>query len=310
MPDGGIYKEAEMSVEKIEKVAVIGTGTLGTQIALQAAFYGYPVAVYDRDPGQFGRMLEIIRFRIHNSGKRATPAFEQIPETAAKVALCASLDQALREADLVIEAIPEVLSLKRELFGKLDAMAPERAILATNSSSIPISQIESATGRPEQCLNIHFYALDIRRGMADVMRGTATSDDTFQRAVQWVRSVGCTPLSVNSESIGFCFNRVWRAVKRESLHMWADGISDFRDIDRGWMIFTGMPQGPFGMMDSIGLDVIYGIEQVYYDASRDPKDHPPEKLKAMIERNELGVKTGKGFYTYPDPAYRDPDFLK
>ncbi|MEW6335454.1 MAG: 3-hydroxyacyl-CoA dehydrogenase NAD-binding domain-containing protein [Thermodesulfobacteriota bacterium] len=299
-----------MSVEKNEKAAVIGTGTLGTQIALQAAFHGHPVAAYDRDPEQFGRMLEIIRFRIQNSGKRATPAFEHMHETAAKVTLCTSLEEALRDADLVIEAIPEDLPLKRELFEKLDAIAPKKAILATNSSSIPISKIESATGRPEKCVNIHFYALDIRRGMADVMRGSATSDDTFHRAVQWVRSIGCMPLAVRRESIGFCFNRVWRAVKRESLHMWADGISDFQDIDRGWMIFTGMSQGPFGMMDNIGLDVIYGIEQVYYEASRDPKDHPPGELKAMIDRNELGVKTGRGFYTYPEPAYRDPNFLK
>jgi 3-hydroxybutyryl-CoA dehydrogenase len=92
--------------------------------------------------------------------------------------------------------------------------------------------------------------------------------------------------------------------------MWADGISDFQDIDRGWMIFTGMPLGPFGMMDNIGLDVVYGIEMVYYEESRDPKDHPPEQLKAMIDRKEMGVKTGKGFYTYPTPAYKDPNFLK
>ena len=159
-------------------------------------------------------------------------------------------------------------------------------------------------------MNIHFYALDTKQGMADVMGGTKTSDETFNRGREWVRSIGCTPLAVNKESLGFCFNRVWRAVKRETLHMWADGISDFKDIDRGWMIFTGMPQGPFGMMDNIGLDVVYGIEMVYYEESRDPKDQPPEQLKAMIDRKEMGVKTGKGFYTYPNPAYKDPNFFE
>ncbi|EKD40723.1 MAG: putative 3-hydroxyacyl-CoA dehydrogenase [uncultured bacterium] len=299
-----------MSLQKIEKVAVIGTGTLGTQIALQAAFYGTRVTAYDPDHTQFERMLKMIRFRIQNSGKKATPAFEDIPGTAKKIILCSSLEEALRDVDLVIEAVPEDIPIKREVFGKLDAIAPKKAILATNSSSIPISKIESATGRPEKCMNIHFYALEIKQGMADVMGGTRTSDDTFDQGREWVRSIGCIPLAVNKESLGFCFNRVWRAVKRETLHMWADGISDFQDIDRGWMVFTGMAQGPFGMMDNIGLDVVYGIEMVYYEESRDLKDYPPEKLKAMIDRKEMGVKTGKGFYTYPNPAYKDPSFLK
>jgi 3-hydroxybutyryl-CoA dehydrogenase len=91
--------------------------------------------------------------------------------------------------------------------------------------------------------------------------------------------------------------------------MWADGFVDFKDIDRGWMIFTGMTLGPFGLMDNVGLDVVYDIEMVYYNESNDPKDHPPEALKSMIQRNELGVKTGKGFYTYPDPEYATPEFI-
>lgn len=299
-----------MLAGQIEKVAIVGTGTLGTQIALQAAFHGCRVRAYDPDPAQFSRMLTLLEFRIRNSGKKATPAFEHIPETAKQIMLCPSLEAALVDAEIVIEAIPEQIPLKREIFEQLDAIAPRKAILATNSSSIPISKIESATQRPEKCLNIHFYAMDTRQGMADVMAGTKTSDDTFQQGIEWVRSIGCIPLTVNRESIGFCFNRVWRAIKRETLHMWADGISDLQDIDRGWMVFTGMPQGPFGMMDNIGLDVVYGIERVYYEASQDPRDRPPEKLKAMIDRNELGVKTGKGFYRYPNPAYKDPGFLK
>ena len=92
--------------------------------------------------------------------------------------------------------------------------------------------------------------------------------------------------------------------------MWAEGFVDFRDIDRGWMIFTGMAYGPFGLMDNVGLDVVYDIEMVYYNESKDPKDHPPEALKAKVDRKELGIKTKKGFYTYPDPEYSRPDFLK
>ena len=109
---------------------------------------------------------------------------------------------------------------------------------------------------------------------------------------------------------GFVFNRVWRAVKRECLHLVAQGVASFEDVDRAWMIMTGGDVGPFGLMDMVGLDVVRDIERVYYGESGDPRDAPPQMLLDKIARGELGVKTGKGFYTYPHPAYEDPDWLK
>ena len=122
--------------------------------------------------------------------------------------------------------------------------------------------------------------------------------------------ISCVPLTVKKEIFGFCFNLVWRTIKREALHMWAEGFVYFTDIDRAWMIFHGTPVGPFGLMDRVGLDVVYDIEAVYFNESKDPKDRPPDALKAKIEQKELGVKTGKGFYTYPSPEYGRFDFLK
>ena len=142
------------------------------------------------------------------------------------------------------------------------------------------------------------------------MGGNQTSPDVLETGKRWIRSVGCIPLLVKKESLGFCFNRVWRAVKRETLHMWAEGLVDFQDIDRAWMVWTGMSQGPFGIMDAIGLDVVYGIEMVYFNESQEPRDFPPQALREMVDRKELGVKTGKGFYSYPNPEYRNPGFLK
>lgn len=146
--------------------------------------------------------------------------------------------------------------------------------------------------------------------MVDIMGGTRTTAETIEAGKAWIRSIGCVPLTVKKEILGFCFNRIWRTVKCEALHLWAEGFVDFRDIDRAWMIFTGMPQGPFGLMDAVGLDVVYNIEMMYYDESKDPKDHPPEALKVMVDRKELGTKTEKGFYTYPDPEFSRPDFVK
>ena len=296
--------------EKIRKVAVVGTGLLGTQIAIQAACFGYEVSAHDPDEGSFNRVQQNLKAAMKISGGEPIVPMEDWKKAANKVKFCKELEEALRDADIVIEAVPEVLELKRKVFERLDALARRGAILATNSSSIPISKIESATARPEKCLNIHFYGLVRGMNMVDIMGGTKTTAETMEAGKAWIRSIGCVPLTVKKEILGFCFNRVWRAIKRETLYMWAEGFVDFRDIDRGWMIFTGMTQGPFGLMDNVGLDVVYDIEMVYYNESKDPKDHPPEALKAMVDRKELGLKTGKGFYTYPDPEYGRPDFLK
>ena len=299
-----------MTKSKIRKVAVIGTGTLGSQIAIHSAYHGYDVSAYDADPKSLEKVLRMIQVRIANSNRKPVIPLKEIQRQAKKIKREKTLERAVRDADLVIEAIPEDLMLKWMIFKEIDLYAPKKAILATNSSSIPVSRIESATRRPERCLNLHFYSLDLGRNITDVMGGTKTTRQVLETGEEWVRSIGCVPLTVNKELLGFCFNRVWRAVKRETLHMWAGGYADFKDIDRGWMIWTGMSQGPFGIMDAVGLDVVYGIEMVYYNESKDRRDYPPAALKKMIQRNQLGVKTAKGFYTYPNPEFKKPGFLK
>ena len=296
--------------EKIKKVAVVGTGTLGTQIAILTACYNYEVFVWDIDEGSFNSGMQKLKASMKTAGKKSAFPYDDVGKVANTVTFCKDLEEALRDADLVIEAVPEDLELKRKTFERLDALAPQEAILATNSSSIPISKIESATNRPEQCLNTHFYYPAIGHNMVDVMGGTKTTPEVIETARAWVRSLGLVPLTVKKEILGFCFNRVWRAIKREALYMWAEGFVDFRDIDRAWIIFTGMAYGPFGLMDNVGLDVVYDIEMVYYNESKDPKDHPPKALKDKVDRKELGIKTKKGFYIYPDPEYTRPDFLK
>ena len=296
--------------QPIKKVALIGTGTLGTQIAVQAACYGYDVKAFDQDPESFPKTLQRIRGLMKMRGKGPTLPMEEWEQGAQKVRLTKDLAEAVKEVDLAIEAVLENLELKRKVFSQMDSLAPPDAILATNSSSIPVSKIENATKRPEKCLNLHFYIPASSMNIVDIMGGTKTTAQTMEAGQQFIRSIGCIPLTVKKEILGFCFNSIWRAIKRQTLYMWARGYVDFRDIDRGWMIFTGMSQGPFGLMDTVGLDVVYDIEMVYYKESEDPKDHPPQALKAMIERNELGVKSGKGFYTYPNPEYARHDFLK
>jgi len=146
--------------------------------------------------------------------------------------------------------------------------------------------------------------------MADVMGGSKTLPEVIEAGRNFIRSLGDIPLTVKKEILGFCFNRVWRAIKKETLYMWGNGFVDHTDIDRAWMIFTGMKMGPFALMDSVGLDVVHDIEMVYANESKDSKDVPPKALKDMIDKGDLGVKSGKGFYTYPNPDFLDPNFLK
>jgi 3-hydroxybutyryl-CoA dehydrogenase len=292
-------------------IAVVGTGTLGAQIAMLASNAGYNVTIFDQQAGAFDAMMDKLQADLKTKQVEPFIPFEQWPACRQQIKQFQSLAEAVKDADLVIEAVPENLDLKREVFRQLGQMTSPETVLATNSSSIPISHIEESSARPERCLNLHFYMALHGMNMADVMGGSRTLPEVLEKGIRWVRSLGCIPLTVKKELLGFCFNRVWRAVKREVLYMWANDFVDFRDVDRAWMKFTGREDrpGPFGLMDAVGLDVIYDIEMVYYRNSKDPKDHPPEALKEKIERGELGVKTGKGFYSYPDAEYLQDDFL-
>ena len=134
--------------------------------------------------------------------------------------------------------------------------------------------------------------------MVDIMRGTQTSDETFEAGKKWIESIECFPLVVKKECLGFVFNRVWRAVKKECLKIWEGDYADPKTVDKAWEIFTGMPMGPFQIMDGIGLDVVFDVEMSYYNESGNPDDKPPNKLKELVENGDLGLKSGKGIYTY------------
>ncbi|UCF93748.1 MAG: hypothetical protein JSW39_06205 [Desulfobacterales bacterium] len=294
-----------------DQVAVVGAGTLGAQIALLSAYAGYQVMLYDTRPGIFKETIMTIRSDLQSKNVDPFIPYAQWPACEERIQSVNNLAEAVGAAELVVEVVPENLGLKQQVFQELGRKAPSHAILATNSSSIPVSRLEASSGRPERCLNIHFYMPLRGMNIADVMGGTRTVPEVLDTGIRWVRSLGVIPLTVKKELLGFCFNRVWRAIKREVLHMWAEGFVDFRDIDRAYMVFTGNREdaGPFGLMDRVGLDVVYDIEMVYYKESGDPKDHPPEALRQKVAQGELGVKTGKGFYTYPDPEYLRAGFL-
>ncbi|MBN1828302.1 MAG: hypothetical protein JW884_04045 [Deltaproteobacteria bacterium] len=292
------------------RIAVVGTGILGAQIALLAAHGGYEVKIYDPREGAFDDTYRRIYHDLKAKGATPHVPWDRWDSCRKAVKAMTNLDRAVEDAEMVIEAVPESLALKKKVFRELGEKSPSNCILATNSSSMPVSRFENESGRPERCLNIHFYFPLQGVNMVDIMGGTRTLPEVMEKGADWIRSIGCVPLTVNKEILGFCFNRVWRAIKKEVLYLWGNDFVDFRDIDRAWMIFTGMKEGPFAVMDKVGLDVVYDIEMVYYSDSQDPKDMPPNELMNKIERGELGVKSGIGFYKYPDPEFLQADFLK
>lgn len=283
---------------------------MGGQIGLQCAVHGYAVWTHDVSEPALQRCAEeqvsVLDEQI-DAGVVSADGRQAILD---RIRFTTSLSEAASAADVMIEAIREELDVKREVFRALDEICPPHAILATNSSSIRISRIEDATNRPDKVLNIHFVHPVWRHPFVELMRGSSTSDESFETLRDFADSIGMIPFRVRCESTGFIFNRIWRAVKKEALRVVDLGIATAEDVDRTWMIQMETSMGPCALMDRIGLDVVRDIEQVYFEESGDPADAPPKILLDKIEKGELGAKTGKGFYTYPNPAFESPDFLR
>jgi 3-hydroxybutyryl-CoA dehydrogenase len=292
-----------------EKVAIVGAGFLGTQIALLSAYSGYKVSVYDTKESAFDDTYKRLVTDFKNKGINPVIPWDKWDNLKNEIKFSTDIAVALKDVDLVVEAVFEEIETKRKVFKLMGDNTPAKTIFASNSSSMPISKMEESSGRPERCINTHFYLPLQGMNMADLAPGTKTLPEVMDKGDAWIRSLNCVPLRVKKEILGFVFNNVWRAIKRQALYMWGNDFADFRDIDRAWRIFTGTKFGVFSLMDSVGLDVVYDIEMVYYNDSKDPKDKPPDALLEKIKRGELGVKSGKGFYTYPNPEFLQPDFL-
>lgn len=274
---------------EINKVGIVGAGFTGKQIAAQSALNSFIVSVYDPDL----MVLENAEKYIKGVLKR-----NKRLDAIQNVLYYSDLVKALKGVDLVVEAVPENLELKMKVFSQIDEIAPTHTIIGTNSSSYPVSKIESAVKRKDKVLNLHFYPPIPMRPMVDIMRGSETSDETFELGKNWIISIGCEPIVVKKECLGFVFNRIWHSARKEALNMWDKGFADIETIDTAWKIFTGMKMGPFVLMDGIGLDTVYAVQMSYFEESGDPRDKPPDALKEMVEKGNLGMKSGKGFYTW------------
>jgi 3-hydroxybutyryl-CoA dehydrogenase len=276
-------------------VSIVGAGTLGRRLALVYAAGGSEVRIFDLSAEQ----REAARDYVEKHVTQTQQTLGLHPARRGRVAVSDDLQEAVAGGWMVIEAVPEKIDIKTELFGDLDRLAEPDAILCSNSSSIPTSQMIGKVEHPERVLNTH-YQTPPDQNAVELMSCGKTDDGVIDALMEKIPQYGLVPFRVRRESDGFIFNRIWAAVKRECLMVVEEGVAPPEDVDALWEIFTRAGVPPFRLMDRVGLDVVLAIEE-HYAAVRDGIPQGPRKLlHEYIDQGRLGVKSGHGFYEYPD----------
>ncbi len=287
-----------MNIDDIRKITVTGAGQMGSQIAMQAALHGFEVTLHDIASAQLEAAVASNRKHLERRVAKGTLTPPALEEALARLRTTTSLEEACAGTDFVIEAVVELLEVKREVFQKLDAFCPAHAILATNSSYLGNSQLAAVTRRPAQVLNLHFFYPPLIMRLVEVVKGEQTSAATLQLAADWVRRIGKEPVVLHKELPGFLVNRILRAITNEAYFLLENGVASFADIDRACELGLNHPMGPFKLSDFSGLDIGYNARLEVYRQSGDPQDKPVPSLERRVLRGDLGRKTGRGFYDY------------
>lgn len=276
-------------------VLVVGSGAMGSQIAMVTALAGYQVALFDIQPAALDKARSELRARTARMVEKGklTAADEQ----AAHERL--TYTTSLTAADLVIEAAVEKLHVKRQIFAELDTLLPPHAIFASNSSSFVPSSLASAVNRTELVCNLHFFNPALVMKCVEVVPGPATAPSTVAQCVDFVNSIGKTPVVLDKEIHGFIANRILNAVRDEAIRLHEGGIASVEAIDTACRTALGYPMGPFELMDLTGIDIGYHVKQARFAETGNPADAPSRSVTELVERGQLGRKTGQGWYSYP-----------
>lgn len=295
----------------IKNVTIAGAGTLGSQIAWQTAFKGFNVTVYDAfDKGlERGKQFHQQFAQLFMATRGVSQ--QEIDETFSRLSYTTNLADAVRNADLISESVPENLEIKKAFYVDLAKVAPEKTIFTTNSSTLLPSQYAEETGRPTKFLALHFANWIWDANIGEVM-GHATTDATyFDIVLDFSKAIGMVPIPIHKEQHGYVINTLLGPLLSAAGDLLVNEVADFETIDKTWMITSGTKMGPCAIMDMIGLETIYNVEKLWSDKTGEPnrKARVEYYKKHFIDANKLGMKTGQGFYKYPKPAYRNQDFL-
>jgi len=285
-----------MKVEDVKKIAVMGAGDMGHGIAEVALLAGYKVALRDIEQRFVDRGLSRIKESLDKLTEKQKITEENKKAMVANITTFVDIAEAVKDADFVIEAVPEIMDLKKQVSQALDAAAPKHAILASNTSNMSITEIASATKRPEQVVGMHFFNPAVLMKLVEVTKGGKTTEETMQVAYNLALKMNKVPVRVEKDSIGFVYNRVNAPTGLLVNLIVEKGVAAPMEIDAK-MRKIGMPMGPYELMDYVGLDVAY--HSALYFADKLSRDYaPPSWLKAKIDAGTLGKKTGKGIFDW------------
>jgi 3-hydroxybutyryl-CoA dehydrogenase len=284
------------SVLEVQKVAVIGAGTMGTGIAQVAARAGYRTAIYDAVEGAARRSIDRIGEALSRAVERGKCTAQEREETLARLSIAGDLESAAGEADLVIEAAPEDLALKRDLFGRLSRAARGDAILASNTSSLPISAIAAAARHPARVIGLHFFNPVPAMKLLEIVQGERTDPMVVTACRAVGRRLGKEVVVVR-DAPGFATSRLGIALALEAMRMVEEGVASVEEIDRAIELGYGHPMGPLKLTDHVGLDVRLAIAD-HLLSELGERFRPPQILRRMVRAGKLGKKSGEGFYKY------------
>jgi 3-hydroxybutyryl-CoA dehydrogenase len=280
----------------ISTVGILGAGQMGNGIAHVFAQFGYQVILYDIAPVQLEKAVATIRQNLERQAKKGA-----IPETLVAEAMgritATQVMEDLAKVDFAIEAVTEHEPLKLEIFRKLDSIVKPEAFLASNTSSIPITKIASVTKRPDKVIGMHFMNPVPVMKLVEIIRGHATSDETFSTTAELVTKLE-KEMAVSQDYPGFIVNRILMPMINEAAFALYEGIATAEDIDKGMKLGTNQPMGPLTLADFIGLDTCLAIMHVLYEGFKDPKYRPCPLLVKMVNAGYMGKKSGRGFYNY------------
>lgn len=280
----------------MKNVFVVGAGTMGLDIAQVFCTAGFPVTVYDMTDEIIARSRARLEKGLDKRVAKGKITEEQKAAVMNGIEFTTQYDNA-KHADLVIEAIIESVEVKKTVFRNLDSICPPETVFATNTSSISITEIAAATARPDRCIGMHFFNPATVMKLVEVIRGMATSDETFTAVYELSKAIGKTPVEV-SEAPGFVVNRILIPMVNEAVGLVAEGVASPEDIDTAMKLGANHPMGPLALGDLIGLDVVLAIMDTLFNETKDSKYRAHPLLKKMVRANLLGRKTGKGFYEY------------
>lgn len=279
------------------KIAVIGAGTQGSMIAFRNAVHGKEVTAFSRSEASREKCRARIRRFLEFYVAEGRLTQEEADAAWARISYASSLEEACKDACMVIENVPEILEKKQDLFRQLHEICGENVLFSSNTSSLLMSEICRDLPPERRRLTFQVDHDDpVRNSHVEMMWNRDTSEETKRAAIAHYNDLGFKPVITEQEIKGYSINRVWRAVKKECLKLWAAGYISPSEFDRGWMTEWHTDIGPFKLMDLIGLDTVLNIEYSYFNASGDESDRPPEKLEEFVRAGRLGMKSGSGFY--------------